>query len=76
MTQETGSSSLQSALNSFADSAIRSFLIVVETAYPLEALDPGFAAALHDCMGLHVSVRSQRGCQVLGMRDQPYLRAR
>jgi hypothetical protein len=69
MTQETGSSSLQSALNSFADSAIRSFLIVVETAYPLEALDPGFAAALHDSMGLNLTVPAKRSRQVLGMRD-------
>ncbi len=60
MTQETGSSSLQSALNSFADGAIRSFLaIVVETAYPLEALDPGFAAALHDSDG----AQPHRACE-------------
>ena len=45
----------------------------IETAYKLEPLDPGFAAALHDGMWLDVSVSPQGSCQVLVMRHQPYL---
>jgi hypothetical protein len=75
MIQETGSKSAIRA-QQFDDSAIRSVLVIIETAYLLEALDPGFAAALHDSMGLNLTVLSKRSRQVLRMRDQPYLRTR
>jgi hypothetical protein len=64
------------SLKQLADGAIRSFLIIIETAYLLESLDPGFAAALHNSMGLNLTVLSKRSRQVLRMRDQPYLRTR